>query len=103
MEYVSAVGRESVDILDRRPQVTEDYPKFNSLVYSLDVFIPLVDLHQENYWLPNAKLGDRLFQSEPFSTLTSGRLLCIYMWFHILVGWILTTLLFVGLSGLVRR
>lgn len=103
MEYVSAVGRESVDIPDPQPQVTEDYPKFNSLMYSLDVFIPLVDLHQANYWLPNAKLGGRLFQSEPFSTLTSGRLLCIYMWFHILVGWILTTLLFVGLSGLVRR
>lgn len=105
MEYVSAVDTESVDVRDQRSRakVGEDYPKFSSLMYSLDVFIPLVDLRQANYWLPNSKMGNRPFQSGLFSTLTTGRLLRIYMWFHILTGWILTTLLFVGLSGLVRR
>jgi len=103
MEYVSPIGKEPTDILDKWPQVTPDYPRFSSFVYSLDVFIPLVNLRQADYWLPNAKLGERLFQSELLSTLTTGRLLCIYMWFHIIAGWILTTLLFVGLSGLVRR
>ena len=103
MEYVSAVDTESVDIRDQQPQVTKNYPKFNSFMYSLDLFIPLVDLRQANYWLPNSKKGDRPFQSGLFSKLTTGRLLRTYMWFHILSGWILTTLLFVGLSGLVRR
>lgn len=32
----------------------KDYPAFNALIYSLDTFLPIVDLHQENYWLPNA-------------------------------------------------
>ena len=86
-------------------KASEDYPKFGALVYSLDVFVPLVDLHQATYWLPNAKFGDKLFKSELFgmSMPTSGDLLRLYMWCHILSGWILTTLLFVGLSGFVKR
>ncbi len=30
------------------------YPGFHPFIYSLDAFVPFVDLHQENYWLPNA-------------------------------------------------
>ena len=29
------------------------YPPFNSLVYSLENFLPVVDLHQGTYWRPN--------------------------------------------------
>ena len=64
--------------------VTNDSPKFNSIVYSIDTFVPLVDLYQAKYWLPKS------------------RLLRSYHWVHIAAGWILTTLLVVGLTGLVR-
>ncbi len=30
----------------------EEYPRFHSFLYALDTFIPLVDLNQEDYWIP---------------------------------------------------
>ena len=36
------------------------------------------------------------------SAMSAGRLLRWYLWFHILAGWVLTPLLFAGLSGLIR-
>ncbi len=47
------------------------YPPFLAPVYSLDVFLPIVDLHQESYWLPKRETA-------------AGRSLWLYMWFHIL-------------------
>jgi hypothetical protein len=32
-----------------------DYEELHSLLYSLDAFLPFVNLHQEHYWWPNAK------------------------------------------------
>lgn len=66
-------------------QLREGYPKFSALVYSIDMFVPLVDLRMEKYWCV-------------CGGFTRG-----YMWFHIGFGWILTTLLVVGLTGLVRK
>ncbi len=82
-------------------QLSENYPKFNPLVYSLDMFVPLVDLHQASYWLPDAGRGAELVNIKGFRLVT-GSLLRYYLWSHIIMGWILTTLLVVGLSGLVR-
>ncbi len=62
----------------------EDYPKFNALSYSIDVFFPLFDLHQESFWLPVAWFR-------------------VYMWIHILVGWVLATVFVIGLSEFMRR
>jgi len=81
--YVSVEGGE-----DRR--VSEEYPKFHAVMYSLDVLVPLVDLHQASYWLPNA--------NRPW-----GGALRSWLWFQIVSGWGLTTLLVVSLTGLVRR
>jgi hypothetical protein len=73
------------------------YPPFNSVIYSLENFLPLVDLHQGTYWRPNPHHG-----SGGQQRALSGRLLRWYLWAHILAGWILTPLLAAGLSGLVR-
>jgi hypothetical protein len=73
------------------------YPPFNAVIYSLENFLPLVDLHQGTYWRPNPHHGSG-GQLRAFS----GRLLRWYLWVHILAGWILTPLLAAGLSGLVR-
>ncbi|NEN88231.1 MAG: hypothetical protein F6K48_04580 [Okeania sp. SIO3H1] len=77
-----------------------DYPEFNFWLYSLDTFIPIVDLHQQTYWLPNPKKGQEipliLFK------VKAGRLLRWYLWVHIIFGWILTSLWVAGFSGLVR-
>jgi hypothetical protein len=82
------------------------YPVFNPIVYSLENFLPVVELHQDKYWRPNVRhrvpgkskpgVGSRDSSSIP------SRLLRWYLWLHILAGWTITPLLFAGLSGLVR-
>lgn len=75
---------------------------FCALVYSLDVFVPLVDLRQANNWLPNANRDGELHISEKLSLPVSGEVLRYFFWFEIIGGWVLTTLLVVGVTGLVR-
>jgi hypothetical protein len=70
--------------------IPPDYPRFEALFYSLDAFLPIVDLHQESFWLPDA--------GKPF-----GALVRIYLWIHIAAGWLLSTLFVSGVTGLVRR
>jgi hypothetical protein len=85
---------------------TVHYPHFNAFVYSLENFLPVVDLHMGNYWRPNVreqvvvdpKSGEWMTKNAGYA----GRLLRWYLWFHILAGWTLTPLMFAGLSGLIR-
>jgi hypothetical protein len=70
--------------------IPPDYPRFQALAYSLDAFLPIVDLHQESFWLPDA--------GKPF-----GALVRLYLWIHIAAGWFLSTLFVSGVTGLVRR
>jgi hypothetical protein len=70
------------------------YPPFNAFVYSLENFLPVVELHQGEYWRPNPR--------HIRSSALPASLLRWYLWLHILAGWILTPLLFAGLSGLIR-
>ena len=76
---------------ERRPPVY--YQLFNSFFYSLETFLPLVDLFQVKNWLPNP-------QREP--QLTS-RLVRWYLWIHIIAGWFFATALLAGLSGLFHK
>lgn len=77
----------------------EDYPAFNPLVYSIDALVPFLELHQEEYWLPNANrrcgIGD--------TRLPCGSMLRIYLWLHIVMGWVVTTLFAIGFSGVVKK
>jgi len=54
-------------------QLPSRYPRFNPFIYSVDVFVPFVDLHQEDYWLPDA--------TRPWGKLVRG-----YFWTHIVLG-----------------
>ena len=63
---------------------------FNPLVYSLDAFIPIIDFHQEKFWVPNG--------NGPF-----GKLLQLYMWVHIAMGWVVTTLAVAAFTGIIRK
>ncbi|MDR3577506.1 MAG: hypothetical protein P4L50_26890 [Anaerolineaceae bacterium] len=63
--------------------------RFDALAYSVDVFLPIVDLHQESAWTPNAAAKDGLFFE-------------YYLYFHILSGWFFTTLAVAAITGLVR-
>ena len=82
--------------IDSEKILAQDYPKFNKFVYSLDAFLPIVDLKQKSYWLPNAN------KSIEGWSFRCGAAVRIYLWIHIVFGWILTTLWVAGFSGLVR-
>ncbi|HLH77197.1 MAG TPA: hypothetical protein VKV28_10360 [Candidatus Binataceae bacterium] len=84
-----------------RGELPLHYPPFNSVVYALDNFLPVVDLHQGLYWRPNPINARRDPKAAP-SRLLFGQLLRCYLWCHILGGWILTPLLAAGLSGLIH-
>ncbi|HLM66163.1 MAG TPA: hypothetical protein VK358_01490, partial [Longimicrobium sp.] len=63
------------------------YPRFQPWVYSLDAFLPIVDLRQQEFWIPN-------------------RTMPVWEWFHwchILLGWIVSTLVVVGVTSMVRK
>lgn len=68
----------------------KEYPRFSSLIYSVDAFFPIVDLHQESYWLPQASAA-------------YGMAFKIYLWVHILLGWCFTTLAVLAFTGIVKR
>ncbi|MBZ0325221.1 MAG: hypothetical protein K8F57_03405, partial [Alphaproteobacteria bacterium] len=72
------------------PPAPSDYPVLDPMIYSLDVLLPIVDLHQESYWLPSV--------NKPYGALARW-----YMWLHIAVGWIFTTLAVAGFTGLVKK
>ena len=87
----------------RRYPDMNDYPPFNNIVYSIDTFVPIVDLSQKNYWFPNANAGRET--TIPFLGIrkTWGRLLRYYFWVHTSLGWILSVLWVASLSNLVRK
>ncbi|MBT6095139.1 MAG: hypothetical protein HOH04_09665, partial [Rhodospirillaceae bacterium] len=71
-------------------RLPEAYPGFTSLVYSLDTFFPIVDLHQESNW-------------NPINTGVWGGFFRLYLWLHIALGWILTTIGVIGFTGVIKK
>jgi hypothetical protein len=66
------------------------YPCLSRVGYAADVFLPIVDLDQENAWRPSGR-G------------TWGWALVTYQWFVIASGWVLTTIVIAAVTGVVRR
>lgn len=67
-----------------------DYPDLNTLLYSTDVALPIVDLQQEHYWMPNS--------SKP-----EGRFLWWFNWAEVLLGWFLASMGIAGATGIIRK
>jgi hypothetical protein len=91
-------------IKNGRPQLSEDYPKFNALVYSVETFVPLLKLGMGEYWGPNAKRDaprdDGMLGK--MAPKNFGSWLRCYMWLHIILGWFLGTLWIGGLTKLLK-
>jgi hypothetical protein len=98
------------------PSLPDAYGQFNPLIFSLDVFVPFLDLHQETRWLPRE-------QCHPSQKLTPGRSWgqwfinrfkrnCswlnvssykIFMVIQTIVGWIIIALTGLAFSGVFKR
>ncbi len=70
---------------------------FYSLVYAVDTFLPVVDLQAADYWLPT--------DHSPNAEYSGWRveLLCLYRWWLIVSGWVISVFYVAALSGVVRR
>jgi hypothetical protein len=62
----------------------EPLPTFQPLVYALDTLLPVVDLHQQEHWIPRGAAQ-------------------WWAWACILAGWLLTTAVLAALTGLIKR
>jgi hypothetical protein len=69
---------------------TSDYPCFYPFGYTVDTVIPIINVHQADYWGPDA--------SAP-----AGWLWVAGAWAATAAGWALATLLIAGYTGLVRQ
>ncbi|HKN02299.1 MAG TPA: hypothetical protein VJX23_17440 [Candidatus Binataceae bacterium] len=77
------------------------YEELHPLLYSLDAFLPFVNLHQEHYWWPNSKAaGDCVVLGHKFRL--RGSLVRHYLWLQIFSGWLLSAILIAGVTGLMR-
>jgi len=70
--------------------LSTNYPAFNPYIYSLDVALPIVDLQQERYWMPNSETEE-------------GRKLWWFNWFEVLMGWFLASMGIAGATGIIRK
>lgn len=91
-------------------RVGETYPAFNSLAYSLDVFVPFVSFGYEDHWRPNLRHGPLASFELPLParapvsvTLTKGGVLYALGLIEMVIGLVLTSLAVTGFTGLLRR
>jgi len=68
----------------------QDYPCFTPYVYSFQLLLPIVNLHQTDFWLPNSWTG-------------YGVALLAYTWFAIILGWMIGIALVAGLGRIFSR
>jgi hypothetical protein len=87
---------------NRPPDYDKPYEKLHPFLYSLDVFLPFVNLHQEHYWWPDATKSGTA-KAFSFSLSCNGSLLRYYLWTQIIAGWLLSAIFVAGVTGLVRN
>ncbi|UAB78189.1 pentapeptide repeat-containing protein [Erythrobacter sp. SCSIO 43205] len=76
--------------------VPPEHSTFQPMLYSLDLILPLVDLHQESDWQP-------IVVKEDGETVWAGWWLRALMWFEILFGWFGSLMLVAILGRLVEK
>src|SRR5262249_49154947 len=71
------------------------------LVYSVDVFLPFVNLHQQHYWWPDPGARGE-FRIRGRSFRVRGSVVLYYLWTQIIAGWLLSAIFVAGVTGLIR-
>ena len=79
------------------------YPEFSPILFSVDIFIPFLNLHQEPFWYPAPDGGHQHWwgNAEDGEFSWWGWLEGWY-WFQIIAGWVLTSLFLLSITGLLR-
>lgn len=87
---------------NKPPDARKSYEELQPLLYSLDAFLPFVDLHQEHYWWPDATATGECALFGRDITIR-GRALRYYLWMQIVAGWLLSAIFIAGITGLLRN
>jgi len=91
--------RDGYESMARDGDLPAYYRGFNSLVYSFETLVPLVDLHQGRYWSPaSLRKGEGDRRRRVFASFLRW-----YLRAQILSGWLLSTTVVAGLSGILNR
>ncbi len=68
---------------------------FQPVLYAIDAFVPFFDMKQWHGWQPTPiKDGVERW---------GGWFYVLYLWLHVALGWVLTTLAVLGLTGIVKK
>jgi len=89
-------------------ELPKSYPPFNPIIFSVDTFVPFLDLQMEEYWkVTSARVTrpltclDHTLSPHANADLNSGYI--FYYYLHVGLGWILATLFVGGFTGLIKR
>ena len=88
--------------VETKQQQTERAKGFSGFAYSLDAFLPVVNLAQAENWSPDPSRSYTANVSK-FNVEVSGAMIRFYLWIHILSGWTLCTLLVVALARVFNK
>lgn len=87
--------------INTKEKLPNNYPAFRAYIYSIDVFIPIIDLQMKKYWHLNSTTIGEINNGSNYK-LVYGGFIRIYFIFQIIMGWVLTTLLFAGITKIIR-
>ena len=79
------------------------YPEFNPILFSVDIFVPLLNLHQEPFWYPAPDGGrQHWWGSAEGGEFSWWFLLEWWYWFQIMAGGVLTSFFLLSIARLLR-
>lgn len=81
-------GETQLSCFRNQPEAAS-YPEFNSVMYSLDVLLPVLSIGQKEYWRPD-------------SAKPTGAIALRYYFFQSVIGWAFGLLAVAGFSGMVK-
>lgn len=107
---ITPTEKDAYDEFTKTGEAPVRYQSFSNFVYSLETFVPLVRLRQEEFWQPNPRqpaarevcLFGKLSRHAHRCGSRFSQRVRYYLWIHTLAGWILTPLFVAGLTGLVK-
>ena len=76
--------------------------RLHPFLYSLDTFLPFVNLHQGHYWWPDSETSGR-WAWLGTSVEIRGSFVEYYLWAQIIAGWLLSAIFVAGVTGLIRN
>lgn len=82
-------------------QKPKDSQNFSAFWYSLDTLIPKLDLGYAKYWVLDTTKAEAPFKRN-WLKIPTTKVMLYYRLLHILMGWCLTPLFLIGLTGLIR-